>query len=142
MEEFVAIVPVALALISLIGTIFNLKTKAKAEHNFVVALNKELKKKISAGSEGDGRNAVLSDDGLRRGDNDPALVRSLYREALSSSATNREATNIVVLALNDLAAKDKKYIKSTLENNTVRGRARYISKVFRRAVELATKAAI
>ncbi|MDG9926157.1 MULTISPECIES: hypothetical protein [unclassified Pseudomonas] len=67
------------------------------------------------------------------GDNDPALVRHLYWQVVKGGAKNPDASRILMAALGDLAAADRRVIKSALKNNTDRGRVRYIHRLFTKA---------
>ncbi|MNR05711.1 hypothetical protein D3C85_1217560 [compost metagenome] len=115
---------------------FNLKDKARAEQNFVEALQVELKKELAVKKSTPPESESLTDEGEVLGNNDPALVRAIYRDALKSVSVASQAEGIVFKALNDLAEKDKKYIKATLNVNSIAGRGRYLSKVFRKALAI------
>ncbi|MNJ52003.1 hypothetical protein D3C77_473210 [compost metagenome] len=141
MEEFISIVPLALAIASLVGTIVSLRAKSKAEEEFVVALKNEVEKKLELlETSQSGSDVHLSEAAEKIGDHDPALVRSLYREAIRSAYSKVEASEIVYKALNDLADNHKRYINSNLKANTAGGRARYMSKIFRKAMKDHSKA--
>lgn len=136
MEELVGIIPLVLAGTSLAITLFNLKDRAKAEKKFVEALQTELKKEIEVKKASPQLSIQLTEEGERHGDNDPALVRAIFREALRSVEGQAQAQSVVYKALNDLAEKDRKYINLTLKTNTVKGRARYLGKLFRKALDI------
>lgn len=136
MEELIGIVPLVLAAASLLVTLFNLKDRVKAEQNFVEALQTELKKEIEIKQTPSDGNDQLTEEGERLGNHDPALVRAIFRDALRSVENPAQAQGVVYKALNDLAEKDKKYIKLTLKTNTVAGRARYLGKLFRKALDI------
>lgn len=138
MEELVGIIPLVLAGTSLAITLFNLKDRAKAEKKFVEALQTELKKEIEVKKASPQLKIQLTEEGERLGDNDPALVRAIFREALRSVEGQTQAQSVVYKALNDLAEKDRKYINLTLKTNTVKGRARYLGKLFRKALDIIT----
>lgn len=131
MDEIIAVVPVFLALTSMFATIWMLKKKTEAEKKFILALQEELEREIAnrvAELEGASK---LTPSAEALGNNDPALVRSIYREALRNSGSG--TTGIVFKALNDLAERDKFYINTTLKQNSMSGRFRYLSKLFRKA---------
>lgn len=136
MEEFIGLVPLLLAATSLVVTFFNLKDRVKAEKNFVEALQTELKKEIEIKQTLPSGSEQLTEQGERLGNHDPALVRAIFRDALRSVESPAQAQSVVYKALNDLAEKDKKYIKLTLKANTVAGRARYLGKLFRKALDI------
>jgi hypothetical protein len=136
MDEFIGVVPLLLAITSFAVTLFNLKDKARAEQNFVEALQVELKKELEVKKSTHPDSESLTDEGEALGNRDPALVRAIYRDALKSVSVASQAEGIVFKALNDLAEKDKKYIKATLNVNSIAGRARYLSKVFRKALAI------
>lgn len=136
MEELIGVVPLVLAAASLLVTLFNLKDRVKAEQNFVEALQTELKKEIEIKQTPSDGNVQLTDEGEKLGNNDPALVRAIFRDALRSVESQTQAQGVVYKALNDLAEKDRKYIKLTLKTNTVAGRARYLGKLFRKALDI------
>ncbi|WP_331695471.1 hypothetical protein VY732_11720 [Pseudomonas sp. ZY71] len=138
MEELIGIVPLVLATASLLVTLFNLKDRVKAEQNFVEALQTELKKEIEVKQTPSEGNVQLTDDGEKLGNHDPALVRAIFRDALRSVESPVQVQGVVYKALNDLAEKDRKYIKLTLKTNTVAGRARYLGKLFRKALGIAS----
>lgn len=138
MEELVGIIPLVLAGTSLAITLFNLKDRAKAEKKFVEALQTELKKEIEVKKASPQLKIQLTEEGERLGDNDPALVRAIFREALRSVEGQTQAQSVVYKALNELAEKDRKYINLTLKTNTVKGRARYLGKLFRKALDIIT----
>jgi hypothetical protein len=138
MEELIGVIPLVLAATSLLVTIFNLKDRAKAEQRFVEALQTELKKEIEIKQPPFDNGVELTPEGEKLGDHDPALVRAIFRDALRSVESQAQAQSIVYKALNDLAEKDRKYIRSTLKANTVAGRARYLGKLFRKALNIAT----
>lgn len=138
MEELIGIFPLILAGTSFAITLINLKDRAKAEKKFVEALQAELKKEVEVKKASPQLSIKLTEEGERLGDNDPALVRAIFREALRSVEGHAQAQSVVYKALNDLAEKDRKYINLTLSSNTMKGRARYIGKLFRKALDVVT----
>lgn len=134
MEDIIGIIPLILATVSLVTTLFSLKARVKAEKSLVEALQVELQKEIVRKSQSESI-VDLTAEGERIGDHDPVLVRAIYRDALKTVGSTAEAQSVLYKALNDLAEKDRNSIKGTLKTNTMAGRTRYIARLFRKALD-------
>ena len=157
MEDFVgllSLVPIVGAAVSILAAFTGVWRRSKADVHFIKAVSNELKA-ATAGvkvSSEDVKFPVaevpivvereLADEAERLGDNDAALMRHLYFVSLLNAhklgLPDKDASGIFVSAMNDLAAKDRKYIRYTLKNNTDKGRARYLDKIFHAALKMVT----
>ncbi|EPW3014725.1 hypothetical protein OFL57_30220 [Pseudomonas aeruginosa] len=165
MEDFVgllSVAPVVGAAVSVLAAFIGVWRRSKADENFIKAVSDEIKaasaeinsvpeearfsiSETTTASIEEPEKLVekeLTEEAERLGDNDPALVRHLYYVSLLNARRlgfpDKNASGIFISAMNDLAAKDRKYIRHTLKHNTDKGRARYLDKIFHAALKIVT----
>jgi hypothetical protein len=122
--EFISAIPVVVATVLLAVVYTRLWHRLKADKHFIRAVSE----KLSAEAE-------------KLPDNDPNAMRHLYLMSLlrarKSKFGGKNQPTIFGAAMNDLADRDRRFIKSTLKNSSDIGRVRYLDKVFNAALKQA-----
>ncbi len=120
--EVLSVIPLAAAALMLAYVHTMLWHRLKADKHFIRAVSERLLAEAE-----------------KHASNDPNAVRHLYLMSLLRSRKSKfggkNQPTIFGAAMNDLADRDRRLIKSTLKNNSDIGRVRYLDKVFTAALK-------
>lgn len=142
MDRFVSFVPLAIAGATLLFTAYTLLAKSKAEDEFILALSKAMVTRLENYSQ---ERSIAIDDLIGRsfgfgGRNftedisfGSGALRSIFNDLIGLDY--KDASSIVIMALDEMKEREKNIIISILDSNTVNGRERYLSKLLTKAIE-------
>ncbi|MCP1647254.1 hypothetical protein [Pseudomonas nitroreducens] len=160
MEEWLNLmgtISAVLSSVSVLISIIWMNRRLAAERHFVDALKNEIEQTVAEEVASDGE--VALPDGVAAPLAKPSLIKpgsiknryvryrlvnteerlrekrqEIYNELLRFSEEGVKEHSLVLNSLKNLSESDRKKIKRTLDNNTDRGRVRYLSVAFRNAL--------
>jgi len=142
MDGFVSFVPLAIAGATLLFTAYTLLAKSNAEDEFILALSKAMVTRLENYSQ---ERRITIDDLIGRsfdfGVRDSTenisygsgALRSIFNDLIGLDY--KDASSIVIMALDEMKEREKNIIISILDNNTIHGRERYLNKLLTKAIE-------
>lgn len=131
--SLVALAPVILAIVALLGALRSLTRRSKAEMEFIIELSKTLHEETLK-LQKDMESLRVESETLK---NEIDAYRHIYFSGVKGRAENKEYPDYLKAALLNLDKPDKIYILKALNQPSLKGRMRYFDKVLKSAFDMA-----